>query len=69
MTLFSFLVRRYADLSPAYIKKAIEQVSSFGKGKTSEEEVQSLKVEIVSASNGTVAKTGNLEKEEVGKGV
>ena len=57
------LVRRYAHLSPAFLKDAIEQMSRFGKGKTPDKEGGSIKVELLLVSNGTVG------KKEVGKGV
>ncbi len=59
------LVRRYAHLSPAYLKDAIEQVSSFGKVDTSDKESGSLKADLEPISNPTVTKTGNEEKPEV----
>ena len=60
------LVRRYAHLSPSYLKEAVEQVSSFGKVETPDTESASLKNELEPVSIPTVTKTGNEEGVEVG---
>jgi integrase len=60
------LVRRYAHLSPDYLKEAIERVSSFGKVEDAKPESRPLKVEREPVSFPTVTKTGNEEREEAG---
>jgi len=60
------LVRRYAHLSPSYLKEAVEQVSSFGKVETLDTESASLKDELEPVSIPTVTKTGNEEGVEAG---
>jgi len=59
------LVRRYAHLSPAYLKEAIEQVSSFGKVETTSKDGGLLPADLEPIPNPTVTKTGNEEKPEV----
>ena len=55
------LVKRYAHLSPDYLKDSIEQVSSFGKVETLDTESGPLKVELPGISIPTVTETGNEE--------
>ena len=62
------LVKRYAHLSPAYLKDAVEQVASFGKVETTSKDGGELPADLESISIPTVAKTGNVEQEEVEKG-
>lgn len=57
------LVRRYAHLSPAYLKGAIEEVSSFGRVVPNPDEIGGKKAELEAVLNGTVTKTvmGEIE--------
>ncbi|HBP87598.1 MAG TPA: tyrosine-type recombinase/integrase [Nitrospirales bacterium] len=54
------LVKRYAHLSPSYLKGAIEEVSRFGKVEPAEDG-EALEAPV---SNGTVTETGNGERLE-----
>jgi integrase len=68
------LVRRYAHLSPTYLKGAVEGVSAFGKGLKlggNRAEMESGETRVLpedpgSVSNGTVTKTGMQERTEEG---
>ena len=68
------LVRRYAHLSPTYLKGAVEGVSAFGKGlrlggnraEMERGETQVLPEDPGSVLNGTVTKTGMQERTEEG---
>jgi len=51
------LVRRYAHLSPAHLKAAVEMVASFGKPAPISPETRQAKAEEAPISNGTVTKT------------
>jgi len=56
------LVKRYAHLSPAYLKAAVEEVSAFGKA----EPVAVAQVLIAPSSDETVTKTGIGDRAEGG---
>jgi len=56
------LVKRYAHLSPSYLKDAIEAVSSFGKAETQRQQGQDGQVrECSSIEEPTVTPTGSAE--------
>jgi integrase len=62
------LVKRYAHLSPTYLKSAIEEVSIFGRVVSEQEVTDTTKVETAPSKNGTVTETGKGERlEEVNR--
>ena len=60
------LVKRYAHLSPAYLKGAVEEVSAFGREQRSETEAQSVRSETAVIPDGTVTETVTEERTEEG---
>ncbi len=58
------LVKRYAHLSPAYLKEAVEEVSVFGRIETEVPNREAQPEGIAPISDGTVTKTGNEERTE-----
>ncbi len=62
------LVKRYAHLSPAYLKSAIEEVSSFGRVVPNPDGTGGKKAELGAVSNGTVTKSV-IEESAEGKEV
>lgn len=63
------LVKRYAHLSPSYLREAIEEVSAFGQSENLVSVVVENQREIPVTSNGTGTETGNGEREAVENGV
>jgi len=55
------LVKRYAHLSPAYLKEAVEEVSVFGRTKKETPDREAQPEGITQISDGTVTKTGTRE--------
>jgi integrase len=55
------LVKRYAHLSPAYLKEAVEEVSVFGRTKKETPDREAQPEGITPISDGTVTKTGTRE--------
>ncbi len=60
------LVRRYAHLSPNYLKEAVEEVSSFGNGEPTQKGGGVLEVKDTVVSISTVTITGIAAKAEAG---
>jgi integrase len=58
------LVKRYAHLSPAYLKEAVEEVSVFGRIEKDAPNREAQPEGIAPISDGTVTKTGNEERTE-----
>ena len=58
------LVKRYAHLSPAYLKGAVEEVSAFGKECVDRTETPSIANGKTEISDGTVTETVTGERKE-----
>ncbi len=56
------LVKRYAHLSPAYLKEAVEEVSVFGRIEKDAPNREAQPEGIAPISDGTMTKTGNEER-------